>query len=382
MKLLRLPGVDVGTREFGIAMTEAEMSKVDLPGRMNFANAVKKELLPHAERLATYAGAWLDPFDGQLVVSLTTADPEEQSRLRSLLPPSSRGLRFEAAKWTFHELELAAARGFDVWQELARDIRLLSVDVDEVGNRVRFFVAPTDVATGQGVAGALSDSLGVDTVVAPTTEPVEDTACTRTNCVNPHRAGIHIVSAGGGAPCTMAFHITIGGNEHFLTAGHCGYYSATWWHNGAQVGTVLDSLWGPDGKDIMYVSMADAQRSEQIYGHGGAADQMAGDRAPLLNEDVCVSRATSDDVPCGWVASTSLWWNSSTGNQPRVHGANMDGIPNAIPGDSGSPIFSRTYITGGSPYWLYTAIGVWDTAGGYFARVADALDIWGAEIYR
>lgn len=35
-----------------------------------------------------------------------------------------------------------------------------------------------------------------------------------------------------------------------------------------------------------------------------------------------------------------------------------------------------------SPYWLYTAIGAWDTAGGYFARVADALNTWGAEIYR
>ncbi len=49
---------------------------------------------------------------------------------------------------------------------------------------------------------------------------------------------------------------------------------------------------------------------------------------------------------------------------------------------AGSPLYARVYITGGTPYWLNTPIGIVDHENGYFALVSAAEWVLNVTAYR
>ncbi len=128
--------------------------------------------------------------------------------------------------------------------------------------------------------------------------------------------------------------------------------------------------------------MFDVQASEMMYGFA-SNDQYASAAVPVLNETLCASMAMSDRNDCGTVQYTSgQYWSDTIGFW--VNGAKLQNcaMPVPINGDSGSPIYRSVYMTGGSSGWLHTPVGVLTTEWGEFARVKDALDVWGATIWQ
>jgi hypothetical protein len=129
------------------------------------------------------------------------------------------------------------------------------------------------------------------------------------------------------------------------------------------------------------MSAVDAQASEEIYGFSNVYDMMRAARDPILNEAVCASEAISNTNDCGTVSDTSLTWTSETENI-KVSGGDTTGIAPII-GDSGSPLYSRISVPakpGVPAHNEFVPIGIIDHENGYFARVQDALSVWGATI--
>lgn len=87
---------DVGTPQWGVAMTSSESSLVNMNARISFADAVDLVVLPALRKLPSFGGAWIDQLnDGELVVQLTKDEPEAKAAATARLPEQSRGLRFE-----------------------------------------------------------------------------------------------------------------------------------------------------------------------------------------------------------------------------------------------------------------------------------------------
>ncbi len=185
--------------------------------------------------------------------------------------------------------------------------------------------------------------------------------------------------------CTMGFHITIGTDHQFLTAGHCGYFTPdTWYHKGLQplngglVGAELATLYADGGKDIMRVQMANSQASELIYGVGGNTHVNADWGDAQVGETLCRSGARSDNIDCGTLGARWTSWTSDTANPDyTVWGGDMNGIL-LVDGDSGAPLY-REYWWSGNPF--ITAIGIMDHEDGGFAWVKHAIQAWGGHLY-
>lgn len=174
----------------------------------------------------------------------------------------------------------------------------------------------------------------------------------------------------------MGFHIRVGSDEQFLTAGHCGYSgSNSWYHTGyGLVGSEIATLYSSGGKDVMRVGLPDAQASNLIYGtsHTGTLGSGA---LPVVNETVCASEGNNNAIDCGTVSDDWTSWTSTTANYV-VYGGDTDGIY-PIGGDSGSPLFTRRTV--GDDIVIQPK-GIVDTSAGMFARVVDALSAWNAAI--
>ena len=85
-------GLDEGSLRWGIVLTREELEFVDLPGRMEFANAVAADVLPKLSDLPMFAGAYLDQkAEGRLVVLLTELDPATMADIEATLPLGAPG---------------------------------------------------------------------------------------------------------------------------------------------------------------------------------------------------------------------------------------------------------------------------------------------------
>lgn len=179
----------------------------------------------------------------------------------------------------------------------------------------------------------------------------------------------------------MGWHIHVGTDEQFLTAGHCGYAgSNSWYHTGFQavngtgfVGNETGTLYANGGKDVMRVAILDSQASNRIYSqlHTG----MGSGSLPIVGEAVCASMATSNSIDCGTVSDDWLSWISETAGYTVWGGDTSSIFP--IDGDSGSPLYKRVIV--GDDTTIYPK-GIIDHENGYFARVTDALSAFGATI--
>jgi hypothetical protein len=170
----------------------------------------------------------------------------------------------------------------------------------------------------------------------------------------------------------MGFHIRIGTDEQWLTAGHCGcaYVPVDWHHKGlGLIGNELATMTNlATPKDMMRVQMNDAQASALVYGTSGEMGQSV---LPVVNEAVFASLGISNAVKSGKVTDDWTSWHSEYYNKTMWGG---DTNIATIPGDSGSPIYRR-WSFGGE--WYITPIGIVDMATGQFGRVVDAQTHWG-----
>jgi hypothetical protein len=198
----------------------------------------------------------------------------------------------------------------------------------------------------------------------------------------------------------MAFHIVVGADVQFLSAGHCGWRPGirdvqtpspegmeSFYQNGL-LGAEQANLYGPGGRDIMRVGLPDADASDLVYGINPAdetasvpVDGVLDDPAPGTN--VCDSRGHYGHPDCGWIDNENTSYQSSTcgyEDDPEtwctVYGGTTTGIFQEG-GDSGSPL--TTHPATRIPV---QAVGVVTTADADFARVDGALDTWNAELYR
>ena len=176
---------------------------------------------------------------------------------------------------------------------------------------------------------------------------------------------------------TMGFHIRIGTNEHFVTAGHIDYccFANSYIHDQGLgvVGSPIDSLYEPNGQDVMYVSMSDAEASDNIFDCCGDIIGMA---EPIQYETLCISLGESDRIKCAIVTNPDLWYTSTTPDPDwAVRGADL--ATTTIPGDSGSPVYRP--IEGGTGDRA-RAVGVNTTEWASFAKLSTSLDNWGAVV--
>lgn len=383
---------DVGTPQWGVAMTSSESSLVNMNARISFADAVDLVVLPALRKLPSFGGAWIDQLnDGELVVQLTKDEPEAKAAATARLPEQSRGLRFETVMHSEADLVGALSIASDLWTKWS-SVRPISMAVDTPQNALIVEVLDVDAAVAKADAASIADAVGISIAVdsSAISRPT-DIACTdREHCSDPYEAGVLIHEGGtsGEPPCTLAFPIVVGTDIQVLTAGHCAYYGSVWYHKGeGRVGSVQANQWQANGRDILRLSMYDVQASESVYGFvsppsWNPEQYNAINGYPIANETLCVSLGRSNRSDCGTVTSTAKkYWSDTIGFW--VFGANMNGLtPQPIDGDSGSPVHRSYEYTGpGTPHWRHTAVGVLTTEFGDFAKINDSLAVWNATIW-
>lgn len=303
------------------------------------------------------------------------------------MPSPRLGISFKQGQYTERELRDAVPNAWDAWSRLAPKVRPISIAVSVADNRLTYAFDASEIEVAKAALGAVNDRVGIPGSVA-IEQSLSDATCNgRNDCHTPFESGILIYRdfSYSNWYCTMGFHITVGSDEQFLTAGHCGYGAGAPddWHHptfpGTFVGNEIASLYGADGKDVMRVAVLDSQASQFVFAEPNSLSVLTY-ALPVDNEAVCASRGKSSGpiIGCGIVQdSWDSWWSDTANPDVRVFGADSS-IP-AINGDSGSPLYRIVQTPVGYDY--LSALGVLDHEGGFFARVADAMDAWNADIY-
>ncbi len=378
VRALMLSGLDVGSSEWGIVMTSDEEDEIDLIGRMTFADLAARAVLVEARSLPQFAGAYFDQrTDGGLVVLLVGENPALNEQLASLLPVASRKITFVSAAHTYNELEDAAAALPGLWRSSGAP-PLVEMAIDERANQIVVYVPAEMIAAAMAFASSATEALAVPIDVRPSNQ-VDPLVCTsRDNCVDPMRGGARVRQGSETGPiCTMAFHVVgSGGDEQFVTAGHCGYQdSNNWYHQGLPgngfVGAETATLF-PNTLDMMRVQMPDAQASRLII---GSSFLVTSERLPVQGETVCASLGKTQAVDCGSVGNpTVLYCYDEPFESICLNGAQYNFIL-ADHGDSGSPMYVNT---ANGIIAFGTLVGAPEgSSSGVFAKIHNALAVWG-----
>lgn len=361
---LRNSSEDVGSERYGYPLTQDELKELET--RFAFAGVAQQELLPFVEKLPAFGGAFFNhQANGDLVILLTELDSQVVSQINSMAPDGGN-VTIELVQFTQVQLRDNLAKANELWTT-ANGPTVYATAVDTPANAIRVEVDEAMLAAAETLATEISNKLGIPIFVW-VGQPVQNVACTdRDHCTSPMKAGISIRKGSiSGNRCTMGFHILVGSDTQFLTAGHCGFTSS-WYHTGyGKLGTPIKTQWANNGRDIMTVQVNDAQGSNKIY-DGQPLITLTG--VPWIGMPVCASAAVSNAILCGSVQDDYLTW--SDGTYTGIQGG--DSSMTFIGGDSGSPIY-------GSAYPLDTAVGIVNGAAGQFAIVRDALSYWGYSI--
>ncbi|GLZ16323.1 hypothetical protein Acsp04_65580 [Actinomadura sp. NBRC 104425] len=181
---------------------------------------------------------------------------------------------------------------------------------------------------------------------------------------------------GGGARCSLGFNVRRGGQDFFLTAGHCGNAVAEWTadQRGAQpLGTTVASSF--PGNDFALVRSAQqglgGQGGVNLY-NGQVRDITQAGEA-VVGQRVARSGSTTG-VTTGRVLAVNATVNFPEGT---VSGMIQTSVC-AEPGDSGGPLFAGTTALG------LTSGGAGDCQVGgvtFFQPVTEALERFGAEVF-
>lgn len=132
MRLIATLAICLVLSSGGVAQAADRPTPNDLAA---FSDAVARNFLPWLERQPQYAGSRLDRDAGQVIVSLTEADPGVIAGLDARMPGGSDGWRLELLEYTWKQLRRAMASAWKL-RSLpgARQLESTWIDVEE--NRV------------------------------------------------------------------------------------------------------------------------------------------------------------------------------------------------------------------------------------------------------
>lgn len=174
---------------------------------------------------------------------------------------------------------------------------------------------------------------------------------------------------GGSTRCSVGFAVTKGGEDGFVTAGHCGKKGAkTTGHNRAAQGTVQGSSF--PGDDYAWVAAnSDWRATPYVKGPGAANLSVSGSKQVPVGSSVCRSGSTS-----GWRCGVLQEHDATvTYRQGTVRGLSRTSVC-AEPGDSGGPFVSGDQAQG------TTSGGSGDCSTGgttYYQPVTEPLNEYG-----
>jgi streptogrisin D len=176
---------------------------------------------------------------------------------------------------------------------------------------------------------------------------------------------------GGGYRCSLGFNVKRGGQNYFLTAGHCGDVAATWYSDSGRttrLGNTVDSQF--PGRDYALVQYTNT--SITVSGTVGSQD-ITSAATPAVGQTV-TRRGSTTGIHSGTVTALNATVNYPEG---RVTGLIRTTVC-AESGDSGGPLYSGT-----------TALGL--TSGGsgncsrggttFFQPVVPVLSAYGASVF-
>ncbi len=336
-------------------------SAADIPGEIRFAmqrdlgmmpgqipqylSAEKRslEIERNAKRIFgnRYAGTWLERDargDYQSIVAVN--NPHDAAKVRAL------GGQVRVVKHSLSELEATRAQLDNAARTLSvigrtgtLDPRIHSWSVDPVNNRVV-------VTTDPGAADAAVELVAASHADIRMTHFTESQHRPRLS----QAAGFYGSIFGGQQlnifdrsgrqeVCSVGFAVTLGTNQGYLTAGHCGVEGATVLHpaTGPVSGTIFRSVY--PGSDFAIVhhtsSYAVPVASVLTYQYGGQPLPVRGDTAAALYASICSSGITSG-ARCGTLIRTGVTVNFS-GN--LVYGLSEMNTCSA-PGDSGGSVIT------------------------------------------
>jgi hypothetical protein len=350
------------TTDLGLSLSPDE--DIELRRRMVFQTQVLDDVLPLLESADGFGGAYFDSeSDGRLVVYANKPITAELQSIRDSLPDLDLPVHFIEVDIDLQDVYAAVDRVAGGWADVIGDqVRFISVGSDDRALGVVVEVAAADLATARAASHELEALIAPIPLTVQAGEPDFDAVCTsRENCYSPFRGGIAIRKGStSGGRCTMAWHVRVGSDRQFLTAGHCSYTgSINWYHQGnGFIGARTATMYPGAGVDAMRVQMADGQASQLVYGYAGNVTTSGW---PVVGTYIYASLGVSNIVWNDMVTSSYHTWTSST------CGCTVSGgraTISAVGGDSGSPILSI-----GGQAW-----GILSTTGGRFARVQDVLN--------
>ncbi len=368
---------DVGSADWGIPMTTEEFERVDLVGRMGFADAVDARLGAFLQSRASFAGMYFDPGDdGAVTILLTGSDAAAEREIEDQMAGLARSWRIEMVAHAEKELFDAAERGLSMAQDIDAAVRVVGLGVDTRANGLFIGVPSSETDAAKPIAEELSTDLGVAVDVRAMEPPMPSHCTLRTHCHGPTAAGVTITNGAG--TCTMGFHIVQAGDAEFVTSGHCSFntFGNNWSHAAiGALGAPVQWMYFQNGQDILRSNLTAAQESDNVFAEG---DDIIGMGVAAQGETLCASLgAGSNAIKCGTVTTTWVSYNfgAAWGNFD-LWGADMSYT--TVGGDSGSPVYRR--IPGGTGDRM-RAIGVSSSNTGLFARLDQSLDNFGATVF-
>ncbi len=181
---------------------------------------------------------------------------------------------------------------------------------------------------------------------------------------------------GGGYKCSAGFNVQRRGKYYFLTAGHCGNVVSTWYSDEDQsirIGTLHHSSypWNDYALVVYRTDIRPPGGSVNLY--NGHSQDIVKAVNPGIGQYVYRSGTTSG-LHSGRVTGLNATVNYGDG---RVAGLIRTNVCSE-PGDSGGPLFYRTYAFG------LTSGGSGDCESGgitFFQPVVEALNAYGVSVY-
>lgn len=175
-------------------------------------------------------------------------------------------------------------------------------------------------------------------------------------------------AVGAGYRCTVGANVTGGGAYYFVTAGHCGEASPTWYTlSGDLIGPTVSSTF--PGHDYAVVQYTGSVGHEGTV--GGQDITSAG--SAYVGESVC-TRGSTSGVHCGVVVALNATVNYAEGTVTGLIETNIC----AEPGDSGAPLYH-----GGTLLGILSGGSGDCTSGGvsFFQPIIPVLSAYGLSVY-
>lgn len=365
-------------RRLGLLLSPPEADEVRR--RIGVQHAMRP-LEQYVETLSGYSGLVVDQEQGgRYRLLVTSLGEEELQRVRALTPAEHGGpIEVVRVSHTWDELVAAAKRlGLGPRTPIPA-LTFAAVRVDTAGNRLLVEVPVEQLAAARLYRRDLEDRLGVAVELIPA-EPRTLQGCgSRGYCTDPMRAGIRIEEGGNTGPdCTMGFHVTVGTDAQFLSAGHCGKnHGNSWYHDGwGFVGSVQYNAYIDPNRvtDSMRVQILNSQTDALVYGASPSeAKEVVGQTFASQGQFICLSGEASG-WSCGTVETAFLIYYSQTVGRD-LYGA--DGSYASAGGDSGGPVVVPAQGPGEVRVW---ATGIHVASNGLYAPISYVLSDTGSTL--